>query len=316
MEGAFGLRPAAHVMMAALRTALRDSTVLLLTVMFLAMVLIAAYLGWAASNTVEQVYAAAVTSMKAHGQKPVDNPLHEMSALALLRNMSIYVALLGALAAIVFGHLVFATDRKSGVLPLVASRPLARTDLALGKLGAVAAAILFLTLFAAAVNVITLLILPNLLMTPALWARLAGFYAASALYMMAFGFLGLACAVYFRSESLALLVPVTLWLTLTFMMPQITANISPMAALNPLSATAAVPGGPFFAVTSTLLGPLSLAEAYRAVSSALLQLAPDNQPHQSFLGALAILIAAAMLTAAASIRAITRFDASRSDYRD
>lgn len=307
---------AVHVMTAALRTALRDSTVLLLTLLFLAMVLVAAYLGWSATRTVELIFAAAVVSMKAHGQVVPANPLNETSALALLRNMSIYVALLGALAAIVFGHLVIATDRKSGVLPLIASRPVTRTALAVGKLGAIAAAILGLTVFAAVVNAVTLLILPDLLMTPALWARLAAFYVASALYMLAFGCLGLVCATYYRSESLALLVPVTIWLTITFIVPQITANISPMAALNPLSATAALPEGAFFAVTSAVLGPLSLAEAYRSLSSELLQLAPDNLPHQSFGAALTTLCMAVVVLAAASILAITRFDASRSEFRD
>ena len=316
MEPLSGLAAAGHVTAAALRTALRDSTVVLLTGMFLAMVLVSAYLGWSATRTMEQIYAAALISLKANHQTIPPDPLSELSPLALLRNMSIYVALLGALAALIFGNLVIATDRKSGVVPLIVSRPISRASYALGKLGAIATAIVALTLFAAIVNAATLLVLPQLSMTAALWMSLAGFYGVSALYMMAFGFLGATCAAYYRSESLALLVPVTVWLALTFIVPQITANISPMAALNPLSATAALPTGTFFAVTGAVLGPLSLAEAYRSLSSVLLQLCPDNLPHKSFSGAMATMLIATIGLGLAGVFAIVRFDASRSDYRD
>ena len=307
---------AAHVMAAALRTSLRDSTVVLLTGMFLAMVLVSAYLGWSATRTMELIYAAAVVSLKANHQAIPADPLSEQSPLALLRNMSIYVALLGALAALIFGNLVISGDRKSGVVPLIASRPISRASYAFGKLGAITLAILALTLFAALVNAATLMVFPKLNMTAGLWLSLAAFYGVSALYMMAFGFLGALCAAYYRSESLALLVPVTVWLALTFIIPQITANISPMAALNPLSATAALPTGSFFAVTSTVLGPLSLAEAYRSLSSVLLQLSPDNLPHQSFNSAMATMLIATIGLGLACVFAIIRFDASRSDYGD
>ena len=308
--------PALQIASAALRTSFRDSTVVLLTALFLAMVMLSAWLGWSATQTINAIYAAAVEAMKAQGVTIPPNPVSEGSALSLLRNMSIYVALLGALAALVLGHLAIAADRKSGVIPLIASRPLSRTAYAGGKLLAIVAAVAGLTMFAALVNVVTLLILPGLVLEPGTWLRLAGFYGVSALYMTAFGFLAALCAIKFKSESMALLVPVAVWLVLTFVLPQVTANISPLAALNPLSATAALPQGPFFTFTDTVFGPLSLAEAYRSLATEFLQLAPDHLPRRSIPSSLFTMITFNLVLACGLVFSATRLDASRSDFND
>ena len=301
---------------ATLRASMRDRTVLLLTGLFLAMVLLSAWLGWSATQTINAIYASAVQVMKAQGVSIPPNPVSEGSALSLLRNMSIYVALMGALAAIVFGHLAVAGDRKSGTVPLIASRPISRLSYAVGKILAVLTAIAGMTIFAASVNVITLLILPGLNLVPDTWPRLVAFYCVSALYMSAFGLLAALCATTFKSESMALLVPVTIWLVITFVLPQVTANISPMAALNPLSATAAVPSGTFFAVTDAIFGPLSLAEAYRSLSAEFLQLAPDNLPRRSILSSMTTIITINLLLGMCFVFVVRRFDASRSDFND
>jgi ABC-type transport system involved in multi-copper enzyme maturation permease subunit len=304
------------IAMVTLRNSFRDNTVLLLTALFLAMVLLSAWLGWSATQTINAVYAAAVKAMTVKGVVIPPNPVSEGSALSLLRNMSIYVALLGSLAALVFGYLAIAADRKSGIIPLVATRPLTRNAFAGGKILAILAAICGLTLFAAIVNVLTLLILPGLTLAPDTWTRLIAFYGVSALYMSAFAMLAALCAIWFQSESMALLAPVAIWLVLTFVLPQVTANISPMAALNPLSATAALPSGPFFTATDAVLGPLSLAEAYRSLSAELLQLSPDNLPRRSIPSSLATMLVANLALAGAFIFSATRFDASRSEYNE
>ena len=301
---------------ATMKASLRDRTVLLLAALFLAMVLLSAWLGWSATQTINAIYASAVQMMKAQGVAIPANPVSEGSALTLLRNMSIYVALMGALSAIVFGHLAIAGDRKSGIIPLIASRPIARRSYAGGKFLAILSAVLGLVLFAAVVNILTLLILPGLTLAHDTWFRLIGFYCVSVLYMSAFALLAAICAIKFNSESMALLVPVTIWLVLTFVLPQVTANISPMAALNPLSATAALPSGPFFALTDTVLGPLSLAEAYRSLSTEFLQLSPDNLPRRSVPASLITMIGFNFVLAWIFLRAVSKFDASRSEFND
>lgn len=308
--------PMMHVAKATLQSSVRDSTFLLLTALFLAMVLLAAWLGWSATQTINAIYTEAVKFMQVQGVIIPPNPVTERSPLALLRNMSIYVALLGALASLVLGHLAVASDRKSGIIPIIASRPISRMDYASGKLIAIATAIIGLTAFAAFVNVVTLLVLPGLALAPDTWVRLFGFYVASAFYMMAFGFLAALCAIKLKSESITLLLPVTVWLVLTFILPQVTANISPYAAMNPLSATAALPTGGFFTFTDAVFGPLSLAEAYRSLSTDLLQLSPDNLPRRSMSSSIFTIALFNIILAAGFIYSTMRFDASRSDFNE
>jgi ABC-type transport system involved in multi-copper enzyme maturation permease subunit len=300
----------------AIRVSFRDRTVMLLAVMFIIMVLVSAYLGWSATNTVNNIYDAAVPAMKAQGLAPAANPVGEMPPLSLFRNMVTYVALLGGLAALVLGHQVIAVDRKSGVVPLLLSRPMSRVNLALGKIVAIAATIACLLGIAAIINLLTMMLLPNLAVNGVVVAGLAKFYAVSLLYMLAFSLLGAACAVFCKTESMALLVPVTIWLALTFIVPQVTSNIGPMAALNPLSANLVQPEGLFFTITSTVLGPLSIAEAYRYLASTILEVLSGASTTTTMTGALASLIIANIAMACAVIFAIHRLDANRSDYND
>lgn len=302
--------------MFAARIGWRDRTVVLLAALFFAMVLVSAYLGWSATATVNAIYAKAVPVFQAQGKPVPANPVGEMPPLSLLRNMVTYVALLGALAALVLGHQVVASDRKAGVLPLVFSRPASRIGLALGKIGALVLAVVAVLLGAGLVNVLTMLLLPGLALDGTIWLGMIEFYGVAALYMLAFGLLGAICATAFASESMALLTPVTIWLALTFIVPQVTANIGPMAALNPQSVNLEVPGGSFFAVTSALLGPLSIAESYRFLSASILEVTSGAGTTITAGGAMLSLVFANLALAGALIVAIARLDACRSGYRD
>lgn len=296
--------------------ALRDRTISLLAAMFFVMVLVSAYLGWSATDTVNAIYAQAVPALKANSMPVPPNPVGEMSALSLFRNMVTYVALLGALAALVLGHQSVASDRKSGAFPLLLSRPISRSGLAAGKITSLAALVGAILLFAAVVNILTMLILPGLVVNGTVWFGLVQFYAISALYLLALSLLGAVCATIFRMESMALLVPVTIWLALTFILPQVTSNIGPMAALNPVSANLVAPDGTFFVLTAKVLGPISIAESYRFLAASVLEIASGAGTTTTWFGALATLIAANLVLAATFIFSVNRFDGSRSDYRD
>jgi ABC-type transport system involved in multi-copper enzyme maturation permease subunit len=298
------------------KAALRDRTIILLAAMFIVMVLISAYLGWSATNTVNHIYDAAVPVMKAQGMAIPNNPVGEMPPLSLFRNMVTYVALLGALAALVLGYQTAAADRKSGVIPLIFTRPAERSSVAYGKILAIAVSIVSVLIIAAIINCLTMLLLPGLVVDGNVLAGLAKFYAVSALYMMAFALIGAISASIYESESMALLVPVTIWLALTFIVPQVTGNIGPMAALNPLSTNIVAPTGPFFAVTSAVLGPLSIAESYRYLAASILDiLSAAGVSVTQFSAALSLIIANIIL-AIGFVYSFKKIDACRSEYRD
>ncbi len=302
--------------MNAAKVGLRDRTVILLAGLFFAMVLISAYLGWSATATVNAIYTKAVPVFQAQGIAVPPNPVGDTPPLSLFRNMVTYVALLGALAALVLGHQVIASDRKAGVLPLLFSRPIGRIGLALGRIGALVLAIVFVLAAAGIVNVLTMLLLPGLSLNSAVWLGLTKFYGVSALYMLAFSLLGAICATVFATESMALLVPVTIWLALTFIVPQITANIGPMAALNPQSVNLIPPTGQFFAATSTLFGPLSIAESYRYLSASVLEITSGAGGTTTTGGAFLSLLIANLALAGTFIFTFKRLDVCRSGYID
>jgi hypothetical protein len=97
--------------------------VALLTLMFVALVMVSAWLGWSATATVNRIYVNAAAFLAASGKPVPSNPVNDISPLSLMRNMAVYVSLIGVLAAIVIGNRLVALDRRSGVLPLIGSRP-------------------------------------------------------------------------------------------------------------------------------------------------------------------------------------------------
>ncbi len=299
----------------ALKAGARDNTVVLLTLLFFIMVLVSAYLGWSATDTVNAIYAKTIPVLLAQGKPIPPNPVGDTPVLSLFRNMVTYVGLLGALAALVLGHQTVAADRKGGVMPLLFSRPVSRTGIALGKIAAIIFSIAAALAAAGLVNALTMLMLPGLSLTGTVWLGLLMFYGVSALYMVAFGLLGAVSAAAFKTEAMALLVPITIWLALTFIVPQMTANIGPMAALNPQSANLVVPTGTFFDIASAILGPVSIAESYRYLASSILEITP-GAGRTTVEGALLALILANLALAWAFILTVKKFDACRSTYRD
>ena len=296
------------------RFVLREKTVALLAALFVTLVLISAWLGWQATATVDRIYIDAAAFLQKSGQPVPSNPVLDISPLSLMRNMSVYVALIGALSAIVIGNRLVGLDRKAGVLPLIGTRPFSRATYAKGKIAALGGLILLLALIAGVIAAVTFLLLPAVVPNAAQWAQLAGFIGVSALYMAIFGLVGLGTGAAARSETVGLLVPVTLWLTLTFIFPQLTANLNPTAAINPISALAPLPDTPFFHAAAQVLGPFSLADAYKFASADLLDYLPQGIASPAFLSPLADLLLATLLAAAFAWRALTRLSMAQGDY--
>lgn len=306
--------PTRAVLAHSLRTVVRERTVAIIAALFVLLILVSAYLGWSATSTVDAIYKSATAYLKAHNMAVPPNPILQASPLNLLRNMATYVSLIGSLAGIVIGHQLVASDRKAGIMPLVGTRPLKRRAYALGKISALVAVIGGLVVFAALVSVGTFFILPGFHLSAQAWVQLLGFYTVSGLYMLVFGFMGLAFGASARSETVGLLVPITAWLSFTFILPQLTSDINPVAALNPVTALSAPPGSAFFQVTGFALGPFSLAEAYRTISANLLDMMPPGHVDRSAISPWATLLIALVLLVLAARFALTRIDMTRGDY--
>ncbi len=292
----------------------RERTVALLSGLFVLLVFVSAYLGWSATSTVNSIYADAVVYLGAAGQPVPPNPVSTVSPLSLLRNMSIYVSLIGALAAIVIGYQLIAMDRKAGVLPLLGARPFGTGAYAGGKLMALFAVIGILMAATAIISIGTFLVLPEFTLSAAGWGRLASFFLLSLMFMLLFGLMGLASAALARSESVALLVPMTIWLTATFILPSLTSNIHPTAAINPISALAPAPASTFFDWSAWLIGPLSIAESFKYLSAQLLEFLPASAVATSALSPLVDLVLALAIAIGAAIWAVAHMEHTKGDY--
>jgi ABC-type transport system involved in multi-copper enzyme maturation permease subunit len=270
----------------------RERTVLLIAGIFTAMVMVSAGMGWSTTATVNGIYADAVVYLQSIGQPVPQNPLGDTSALSVMRNLTVYVSLIGTFAAIVTGQRLIEADRRAGVLPLIAARPIARMTYVTGKMQALALATAALMALAAGISSLTLILLPGLSVTAGEWIRLGGFFGLSWVYITLFGMVALGAAARIPATAGGLLAATILWLAITFVLPALTGNVNPTAAINPISALVASPDTPVFAALGNVLGPFSLSEAYEYLSADLMGYLPAGLLPRGVVPPLASLIVA------------------------
>jgi ABC-type transport system involved in multi-copper enzyme maturation permease subunit len=278
---------------------LKQPIVHIFALLFVSLVLMSAYLGWSATSTVNAIYQDAVVYLQSTGGAIPSNPVTQQSSLGLLRNMTIYISLIGALASIVVGYQLIATDRKSGVVPLIGTRIGQSLSYLLGKVSALAVVLGAIILISTVIAVITLALLPAIQVSTSQWVKLAEFFACAYLYLLFFGFVSIASSATSRVESVALLIPVTLWLTFTFVFPELTSSIHSTAAINPISSLVAVPDSAFFHFTSALLGPISLTESFKTLGAYFLeyQVSGEAFPRGALLSLVGLTIASGCVAA-------------------
>ncbi|MDN5786810.1 hypothetical protein [Pseudorhodobacter sp.] len=85
-----------------------------------------------------------------------------------------------------------------------------------------------------------------------------------------------------------MLIPVTQWLTVTFILPQITANLNNTAAINPVAALADAPHTAYFQWVGWALAPVSVADCCKFGSARLLDMAQAPVSYMVWLGVVAV----------------------------
>lgn len=249
----------------------REKTFILLLSIFILMTVAASLIGLSARSTIQNVYTETVNQLQlAHASQIPLNPFLNISTLSVLKNMIIYIMLIGALTAIVVGFNSFIRERKSGVLKLIHTKDLDRKQYILGKLLGISLSICILILFSLILNIFELYLLNHFTLTFNEIFKLFLFYLISLVYLLIFSFLGLYFAVKSNTESKALLMPVIIWSIITFMLPQITSGTSPIASLNPVTIQASIPSTTLFEFTHSFIKPFSISETYKNISSHLL----------------------------------------------
>lgn len=302
------MSPAKLIARHSLANLIRDRSVLMLVGFFAAMVLATAWLGWSASATVNAIYGDAVQYLTAAGQPVPPNPIGETAPLAVLRNLGVYISLIGAFGAIVIGQLLIETDRKAGTLPLIGARPFDRRDIALGKMRALVIATGAMMAVAGVISVATLFTIPALVVGAGDLIHLMLFLIAGWAYITVFGLLALGAAARLTATASGLIAATIVWLVITFVLPELTANVHPTAAINPVSTLANTPDTAFFHFMSTILGPFSLAEAFAWTSGNLLSFLPDGLASRGPIPPVFTLVAALILAIVFAARSAAHLD--------
>jgi ABC-type transport system involved in multi-copper enzyme maturation permease subunit len=157
------------------------------------------------------------------------------------------------------------------------TRPVSISSLILGKTIGIAVVLLVVVSLTAMVSVISSFLLPLQHVASSDIIRLIAFYSYSFFYILLFAFLGLLFAISAKSESLALFIPVCIWVGVSFVMPELVTGQTPTALLNPVTIDAITSQGNFFALTQQTLAPISIGWHYTSLGSQLLNASADSK---------------------------------------
>jgi len=289
----------------------RQRTFIGLLATLLVMTALAGVLGWSSHRTIVGVYDESVKLLAAQGLPAPENPFRLKPTLSLLSNMVVYIPLIGALLAVVLGHVSLADDETDGVGRLVFSRQVTRTSYVIGKIVGAASVLLAILVFSLTVSALSLLIVNRAAPTVAELGRLATFYGLSWLYLMVFALIGMATVLVTRRRSLALLSAMGAWLVITFAVPQVTSGLRPTQSLNPITDPVSTSQA-FFRATSKAR-PFSVVEQYKQISGHVLQTSTDGG---NSIGGLLSIAGLAALLAIATVILVQRHDYSTGTSSD
>lgn len=297
-----------------LTTLARRKTFVLMLGVLLLMTALSGLIGWLSHRTIIQAYEETVRTLQAAGKAVPPNPFSDKPRLTVLNNMTIYIPLIGALVAIVVGHLSVMSDRQAGVTRVIFSRPVSRSSYVRGKVAGSALAGGVIMAGCLVLSVVALTLINSSFPSGAELARLTFFYGLSGLYLLLFVLVGMVSALLFRSQSMALFVAIGVWAAMTFASPQFTSGLRPVASLNPITDPVSVNHSAFFRVTSKAK-PIAVNEQYKALATRILTAGSPVQPGTTA-GQIAPIAGIALLLGLWTGRLIRRRDVSEEGADD
>jgi len=253
------------------RALFKEKTFILLLIIFILMTIFSTYIGWSTKNTIEKVYQETVIKLKESGvsEIPLDTFLIA-PVLSILKNMIVYIFLIGSLLAIIIGHSSFMRDRIAGISKIVFSRTISRKEFIIGKIIGIFNVLALIISVSFIISYVSIILVTGHPFSGNEIVKLLIFYVISLAYLIIFAILGLFFAISSRSESLALVIPIIIWIVISFVLPQLTSALNPSTLLNPVSIQQAAPHSRFFTVIQEVIKPFSLSENYKELGSNLL----------------------------------------------
>ncbi|WP_292466193.1 ABC transporter permease subunit [Methanolobus sp.] len=297
-----------------IRHLLRERTFFLILSVFILITLASTYIGWSSQHTIESVYQESAILLTAAGQNVPPSPFSNLPTLDIVKNMIIYIVLIGSLLAITVGHSIGTKDQKAGVVRILFSKPVTKKDVLIGKVTSLMLVLFAIMIVSLGISIASIAMLSEI--HSAMFLQLIGFYGISFLYILGFGLLGLAFGLMKRESATALLIPVIIWIVITFALPEMGSALYPTSSLNPILPQTNILDSPVLSTIHNILYPFSISEHYKLLSSAILALQGTESVVSvtySPIMNMFILTIWLILTLAVSIYAMSKFDISRGD---
>jgi ABC-type transport system involved in multi-copper enzyme maturation permease subunit len=303
------------------KTLFKEKTFIILLIIFILMTVFSTYIGWSTKNTIEKVYEETVIKLKASGVTEIPlNTFSSIPLLSILKNMIVYIFLIGSLLAIIIGHSSFMRDRKAGISKIVFSRTISRKEFITGKIIGIFGVLTLIIMVSFVISYASTILVTGNPLTGNETMKLLIFYVVSLVYLLIFALIGLFFAIYSRSESLALLTPIIIWIVISFVLPQLTSALNPNALLNPISIQGNLPHSKFFIIMQEIIKPFSLSESYKELGSNLLGVGSINTSVMSILSnstaGIFLMLSSLSVLIYGSIFSIKKFDVCEEEINE
>jgi ABC-2 type transport system permease protein len=247
---------------------------LTITALFLALSVLSVYIGSTTKRTEMRIYDERIAELTAQGVTALPTP-PEIHTLTILSNLTEYIAIVGAIVAVVLGHNALIEEKESGGLILILTRPVYRDQLLIGKLLGNIAVIALLLALAFVFNLLLLILIGGLVPSLGEVLRLVGLVGLALVYMSIFLIISIMFSISITSSANVFLLALTFWMLVSFVIPQMAATqMANSTVINSINgATNQIPQE---TTTSRAISFLSPTWHLRHIGAELLQVAPGS----------------------------------------
>lgn len=293
----------------------KNNTFLIILSIFVLMSLASSYIGWSSQHTINKVYDATANELVSVGKPVPPSPFESVPTLSITKNMIIYVVLIGALLAIILGHIVAINDRNAGVTRILFSKSFSKRSFLISKLISSIQILVIALSSSLIISCLSLAVLNNLSIHTL--SQLLMFYSGSFVYLSGFVFLGIFFGLKTKNSAQAILIPLLIWILITFAIPELGSALYPTSSLNPILPQTNVLDSSTLAFIHSVVYPFSISEQYKEFGSNALglnsnKLSTNVVPYSQSLHLL-LLFLWMLLTFGLIVYAVRNYDASEGD---
>jgi ABC-2 type transport system permease protein len=257
-----------------IRAAFRNRMFVTITALFLVLSMLSVYIGSTTKRAEMQLYAETIAMLTDQGASALP-PAPEIHTLTILANLTEYVAIVGAILAVVLGYNTLTEEKESGGLQLILSRPVYRDALITGKLLGNAAIIALLLCVVLIFNLVLLVTIGGVSPTSGEVSRLAIFVLIAFVYMLIFLTFSILLSIHLKSGATVFLISLVMWITVSFVIPQMAdTQMANSAVVN--SVTGATNQIPQETALSRAINFLSPTWHLRTIGGELLEVSPGS----------------------------------------